>query len=173
MLRLSRLRLERLRDQLQKRGQRPSMILATTDPNVAEAVQILEEYGPMCEAMYLVMAADGRVFNVEREVMRGALDVLSDGRVRTRHMEAMVDACARASAQEGQSTRLRKVVDALHDDPLRAETTLVLAAAVAAADGKIAPEEQVMFDSLAKGLEIGEERAAELLDELTAQLDDK
>jgi tellurite resistance protein len=173
MLRLSRLRLERLRDQLQKRGQRPSMILATTDPNVAEAVQILDEYGSMCEAMYLVMAADGRVFNVERAVMRGALDVVSNGRVRTRHMEAMVDASARASAQEGQTARLQKVVDALRDDPLRAETTLVLAAAVAAADGKIAPEEHVMFDALAKGLEIDEERATQLLEELTTQLDTK
>jgi len=173
MLRLARLHLERLRDQLHKRGQRPSMILATTDPNVAEAVQILEEYGPMCEAMYLVMAADGRMFNVEREVMRGALDVLSNGRVRTRHMEAMIDASARAAAQEGQDTRLRKVVDALRDDPLRAETTLVLAAAVAAADGKIAPEEQVMFDTLARGLEIDEERATKLLEDLTEQLDKK
>ena len=48
--------------------------------------------GAICEAMYLMMAADQRVVQAERIVLRGALDIISDGRVRTMHMEAMLDA---------------------------------------------------------------------------------
>ena len=84
-VRLSKATLEHLRDQLRKRGQR-------TSADLIEAMQIVEEYGAICEAMYLMMAADDRVVNAEREVLRGALDVLSSGTVRTMHMEAMLDA---------------------------------------------------------------------------------
>ena len=170
MLRLGLPALEELRDKLQRRGQRPSMILPSANPNIVEAIQIVEEFGHICEAMYLVMAADRRVFNVEREVLRGALDVLSNGRVRTAHMEAMLDASARRVASEGEEKRLRKVIEALRDDEVRAETTVLLAAAVVAADGKIVPEEQAIFSALAKGLDIDEERANQLLGQLTNQL---
>jgi tellurite resistance protein len=171
MLRLALTALEELRDKLQRRGQRPSMILPSANPNIVEAIQIVEEFGHICEAMYLVMAADRRVFNVEREVLRGALDVLSNGRVRTAHMEAMLDASARRAASEGEEKRLRKVIEALRDDPVRAETTVLLAAAVAAADGKIVPEEQAIFSALARGLEVDEDRANQLLGQLTSQLE--
>ena len=172
MLRLALSSLEELRDKLQKRGQqRPSMILPSANPNIVEAIQIVEEYGALCEAMYLVMAADRRVFNVEREVLRGALDVLSNGRVRTAHMEAMLDASARRAATEGAEKRLSKVIEALRDDPIRAESTVVLAAAVAAADGHIVPEEHAIFNALARGLDIDEKRANDLLSTLTTQLE--
>jgi tellurite resistance protein len=171
MLRLALTALEELREKLQRRGQRPSMILPSANPNIVEAIQIVEEFGHICEAMYLVMAADRRVFNVEREVLRGALDVLSNGRVRTAHMEAMLDASARRAASEGEEKRLRKVIEALRDDPVRAETTVLLAAAVAAADGKIVPEEQAIFSALARGLDIDEDRANQLLGQLTSQLE--
>ena len=171
MLRLGLPALEELRDKLQRRGQRPSMILPSANPNIVEAIQIVEEFGHICEAMYLVMAADRRVFNVEREVLRGALDVLSNGRVRTAHMEAMLDASARRIASEGEQKRLNKVIEALRDDPVRAETTVLLAAAVATADGKIVPEEQAIFNALARGLDIDETRANELLSQLTSKLE--
>lgn len=143
------------------------MLAPVQDANLAEAIQIVEEYGAICEALYLVMAADRRVLQVEREVLRGALDVLSNGRVRTRHMEAMLDASARRVGQEGEEARLQKVIAALCDDPVRAETTVLLAAAVAAADGQIPPEEQSIFERLAQGLGIDEARASKILAELT------
>ncbi|HMJ10641.1 MAG TPA: hypothetical protein VK524_04495 [Polyangiaceae bacterium] len=166
-MRLSRERLEDLRDKLQRRGRRPSMLFPAGRPDLAEAIEIMQQYGAMCEALYLMMAADRRVLNVEREVMRGALDVLSNGLVRTAHMEAMIDAAARRAAEEGEDQRLQKVIDVLAADPVRAETTLVLAAAVAAADNRITPEEQRVFQVLAEGLNIGDERVSSLLDELS------
>lgn len=169
MIRLPLQRLRSLRDELRTRGQRPSTVIPKAAPEVAEAVNIAEEYGPLCEAMFLMMASDGKVLNIEREVLRGALDVLSAGRVRTSHMEAMIDAAAKRLADEGFERRCRKVIEALRDDPVRSETTLVLAAAVAAADGRIAPQEDALFETFAKGLDLDEMRAREILAELTAE----
>lgn len=162
--------LEALRDRLRRRGQRPSMVLPTSKPDVAEAIAVLEEYGALCEAMYLVMAADRRVLNVEREVLRGALDVLSNGRVRTAHMEAMLDAAARKLAEHGQEARLEVVLQRLADDPDRGEATLVLGAAVAAADDRISVDEHRVLTRMAAGLGLDEARKAELLARIAAEL---
>jgi tellurite resistance protein len=169
MLALARAKLEALRDQLRSRGQRPSMLIPTASANLIEAMEIVEEFGALCEAMYLMMLADRKVLNVEREVLRGALDVLSSGRVRTAHMEAMIDAAARRVAEEGEERRMQRVVDVLSEDPVRAETAVVLAAAVAAADGRITKEETAVLDALARGLGLGPERANRILEELTTQ----
>ena len=138
--------------------------------DLIEAASIVEEWGAFVEAMYLMMAVDHRVLNVEREVLRGALLVLSDDRVRTTHMEAMLDAAARKVGEEGADKRLAKVIEALREDRERAETTIVLAAAVAAADAKVVPEEHELLGKLCKGLDIDEARANEILDELDEDL---
>ncbi len=172
MINLTRAALEKLRDHLRERGQRPSIVLSgsRTSADLVEAMQIVEEWGAVCEAMYLVMAADRRVVNAEREVLRGALAVLSNDRVRTIHMEAMLDAAARKVAAEGADKRLEKVMGVLQEDPPRAELTAVLAAAVAAADNLIVPEEQMLLDRLFKGLGIDAKRAEELMHGLTTDL---
>lgn len=163
--------LEHLRDQLRERGQRPSIALGPqTSADLIEAIQIVEEYGAMCEAMYLMMAVDNRVVNAEREVLRGALDVLSSGRVRTVHMEAMLDAAARKIAAEGAPRRLARVIDALKHDPARAEATVILAAAVAAADSRIVPEEHALLNELFRGLGIDQSRADEILRDIDGNL---
>lgn len=170
-IRLTRERLEHLRDQLRQRGQRPSLAAGPrTSADLIEAMQIVEEYGPICEAMYLMMAADHRVVNAEREVLKGALDVLSNGRIRTMHMEAMLDAAARRCAAEGKDARLKKVIEQLADDTARAEVTVVLAAAIAAADARIVPEESAMLDAMFKGLNISHKRANELLENIDGEV---
>ena len=172
MINLTRAALETLRDHLRERGQRPSIVLSgpRTSADLIEAMQIVEEWGAVCEAMYLVMAADRRVVNAEREVLRGALAVLSNDRVRTIHMEAMLDAAARKIAAEGADKRLERVISVLQEDPPRAELTAVLAAAVAAADNLIVPEEEALLDRLFKGLGIDGKRAEELMKGLTTDL---
>jgi tellurite resistance protein len=137
-----------------------------TSAEVMEAMQIVTEYGPMCEALFLVMLADGRVKNVERDVLRGALRVLSNDRVRSTHMESMLDAASRNVADQGVQARLADVVEKLKNDPAKAETTYVLAAAIAAADDKVVPEEVDILNSLADGLGIDEARVNKLLADL-------
>jgi tellurite resistance protein len=113
-----------------------------------------------------VMASDRRVMNVEREVLRGALAVLSDEKGRTRHMEAMLDAATRNVGAEGTEKRLVKVLATLRQNPARAETAAVVAAAIAAADDRFPPEESQMLERMMRDLNIDPKRAQELLDEL-------
>src|SRR5580658_7203438 len=132
MLNLTRTKLDPLREALRERGARPSIVVPAT-PNaqeLVEALRLVEEWGAFVEAMYLMMVADHRVKNVEREVLRGALLLLSDERVRTRHMEAMLDAAMRRVMVEGPEKRLAAVVEALKGNQARAESAVVVAAAI-------------------------------------------
>jgi tellurite resistance protein len=161
-------RLLALRDELHRRGQRRSMVFPSAAPTVIEAVTVVEEYGALCEAMFLVMAVEKRMLNAQRELLRGALDVLSNGRVRSSHMEAMLDAASKRLAEDGIELRRQRVIAALRDDPVRAETMLVLAGAIAAADGKVSDREQELLDHFVEGLGVGQDRLSEILRELTA-----
>jgi hypothetical protein len=176
MIWLSNSTIARLRDQLRTRGQRPSVAMGDMSklaPDEAELAMVSAEYGPICEAMYLMMSADGSVAGVERDVLKGALRNLSGDTVRSVHIEAMLDVAARHAAEQGRETRLREVVDALHEDPARAEVAFVLAAAIAFADSAIADEENETLNLLAEGLGLDEKRADELLDNVEADLADR
>ena len=171
MPRLPTERLIELREELRRRGQRRSMLYPSAAPNVIEAVSMMEEYGALCEVMFLVMAVEKRMLNVQRQLLRGALDILSSGRVRTAHMEAMLDASAKRLAEDGLEKRYQRVVEALREDRVRAELTLVLATAVAAADSKISEAEQALLDRFARDLGVDPSRLSSVLDELTSAPD--
>jgi uncharacterized tellurite resistance protein B-like protein len=173
MIWLSTSTIARLRDQLRTRGQRPSIALGDTpnlEPEAAELAVVAAEYGPICEAMYLMMSADGTISKEERDVLKGALRNLSEDSVRSVHIEALLDRAAKSAAEEGREARLQSVVLSLHEDPARAEVAFVLAAAVAFADSAIADEENDTLNALAEGLGIDESRADQLLDDVEADL---
>jgi tellurite resistance protein len=157
--------LQRLRDQLKKRGQRPSIVIPTASlaPDAAEALLAAAEYGPLCEAMYLMMSADGHVTSDEHQVLKGALRNLSDDQLQGVQIEALVDSAARNITEHGRESRMREVILALHEDRARAEVTFVLAAAIAFADNAIADQENDTLNDLAEGLGIDEATADELL----------
>ncbi len=135
-----------------------------------ELLQIVTEYGPLCEAMYLMMSADGSVSNEEREVLKGALRNLSEDSVRGAHIESMLDTAGKNVAEEGRAKRLEAVMADLREDPARAEVAFVLAAAVAFADSAIADEENETLNAMAEGLGIADARANELLDQVEQDL---
>jgi len=172
MIWLSNSTLARLRDQLQARGRRPSV--AATDPNMspedAELLNLVAEYGPLCEAMYLMMSADGNVGSEEREVLKGALRNLSGDTIRTAHMDRMLDTAGENVSVQGREARMGEVVNQLKEDRARAEVAFVLAAAIAFADNAIADEENETLNTFAEGLGIDEARANQLLDEVEADL---
>lgn len=169
---LTQATLARLKDRLRERGQRPSVVLPTgkLPESTLELLHVTAEYGALCEAMYLMMAADGRVLTVEREVLKGALRELSDDTVRGVHIEAMIDSAAKRLVADGREARLRAVVESIQQDPIKAEVAIVLAAAIAFADGDFAPEESEILQQLASGLGIGDERVRALLSELELDL---
>ncbi|MFO0736245.1 MAG: TerB family tellurite resistance protein [Labilithrix sp.] len=172
MIWLSSSTLVRLRDQLQQRGQRPSIVAPdpSMSPSDVELMNILAEYGPLCEAMYLMMSADGEVGTEEREVLKGALRNLSGDTIRTAHMDQMLEKAAKQVADEGREARMKDIVAGLQEDRARAEVAFVLAAAIAFADNAIADEENETLNTFAEGLGIDEGRANQLLDEVEADM---
>jgi tellurite resistance protein len=172
MIWLSNSTLARLRDQLQARGQRPSIVAGQPglSPDDVEFMNVKAEYGPLCEAMYLMMSADGNVSTEEREVLKGALRNLSGDGVRSAHIEAMLEEATKKAEADGREKRMQEVVTELHEDKTRAEVAFVLAAAIAFADSAIADEENETLNSFAEGLGIDEARANQLLDDVEADL---
>lgn len=171
MIWLSNSTIARLRDQLQARGQRPSVV---ADPNTTaenmELMTAVAEYGPLCEAMYLMMSADGQISGDEREVLKGALRNLSGDSIRGAHIESMLATAEKNAIDHGRDSRMKEVVSELHEDRARAEVAFVLAAAIAFADNAIADEENETLNSMAEGLGIDEARANALLDDVEADL---
>jgi tellurite resistance protein len=172
MIWLSNSTLARLRDQLRTKGQRPSVVApaAAMNADAVEMMQVLAEYGPLCEAMYLMMSADGKVTGDEREVLKGALRNLSADGLRTAHIEAMLEAASKNVSEQGRDKRMQDVINTLHEDKVRAEVAFVLAAAIAFADNAIADEENDTLNAMAEGLGIDEARANELLDSVEADM---
>ena len=155
-----------LRDRLRDRGApasvgRPSPLMMS-DP---EAAFLLEEYGPLAEVMYLVMAADGDVSQIERDVIRGALRELDD-RIRSAHFVAMLERAEKNASDEGATARLHAVARAMHDDPVRGEVAYVLACAVAFADDTITSGENILLDDFAEALGIDEAQSEALMRQL-------
>jgi len=139
-------------------------------PDAVEMMSVVAEYGPLCEAMYLMMSADGKIGADEREVLKGALRNLSGDTIRTVQIETMLDAAGKHVADQGRTARMQEVVAQLHEDRARAEVAFVLAAAIAFADNAIADEENETLNQFAEGLGIDEGRANQLLDEVETDL---
>jgi tellurite resistance protein len=157
-----------IRDLLRERGARSSMRPGPAgDPPESESQQIIESYGPLCDAMFAMMAADGELAISELEVILGGLRELDD-RVRASHVERMLAQSAGRLEKLGQAGFLQGIARALEEDPIRGRTAFLLAAAVAYADDTIAEVEQEVLDQLAKALEIDDAEAAALLDDLDA-----
>lgn len=174
MLWLSTSTLSRLRDQLRERGAAPSVVFPPgSTPESIETATIAAEYGPLCEAMFLMMSADNDVSDAEREVLKGALRNLSGDTLRTKHIDSLLtDASARIGV-DGREKRMKAVVDELKGDTARAEVAFVLAAAIAFADNAIADEENETLNDFAEGLGISEDRAEALLDSVDQDLADR
>ena len=168
MIWLSNSTLARLRDQLLESGRRPSAV--ATSAAEAEGQRLHADYAPLCEAMYLMMAADGEVSGDEREVLRGALRNLSSSALRSADIDALLALAAGNVAAEGRAARLDAVAAELAEDRGRAEVAFVLAAAIAFADNAIADNENETLSSLAEALGIDEERAEALLDQVEQDL---
>lgn len=172
MVQLKEKTLKRLRDKLQEKGQRPS--LPNIDLNLPDKARqtllMTIRYGPLCEAMYLMMSADDRVLNIERDVLKGAMRSLVDDSISSVHIEAMLDTAAKKLASQGRQKRLDSVIESLKSDATQSEVAFVLAAAVALADGELESREEEMLEQLSKGLNINEEKVQEIMNELEHEL---
>ena len=161
MIRLPTAAITALRNRLRDRGVRPSISVPTAVDDALDQM-IVDHYGPLCEAMYVMMAADQQISGAERDVIRGALRELDD-RIRSRHVETLLASSAESLARDGRPARLAAIAEAIGDDVALAEAAVLLAAAVAYADGEIADAEDAVMLELLEGLQISHDRMRELL----------
>src|SRR5947209_16642514 len=154
MIWLSNSTLARLRDQLRFNGRRPSVTDERETVPMIDPAAIAADYGALCEAMYLMMTADGDVSEDEREVLRGALRNLSGDVLGRAESDALLASAARSTATEGRDARLRAVTAQLAEQKARAEVAFVLAAAIAFADNAIADNENETLNAFAQALGI-------------------
>ncbi|HEV8244961.1 MAG TPA: TerB family tellurite resistance protein, partial [Polyangiaceae bacterium] len=138
----------RLRDALLQSGRRPSLVVSSAYETLTrEGMLSLEEIGalqrvdPLAETMFLMMAADGTLAEVERDAVRGAIRGLTDNLLRSGTIKVMLENYQLKLEQEGRAERLRQIADEIADDPEEAEGAFALAAAVALADDNISDEE--------------------------------
>lgn len=163
----------RLRDRLRETGERPSIVVSSTQDVLAKAGMLPPEeqaavrsIDPVVEMMFLMMAADGDIGEDEYTVIRGAVRELTENYVRTTTLNVMLEQYKALYEQEGQAARVRAIADRLGDDVAGCESAFVLAAAVAFADEVIDDQENDLLNTFAEAVGISEDRANELLDEL-------
>ncbi len=159
MLRLSPEKIQALSERLRERGAPPSVVRAPGDD--AESEMLIQEYGPLCEVMFLAMSADGAIEQAEIDVLRGALREL-DSRIHTRHFAAMLRSAEERHAVDGGAARIAALAREFSEDPVRGEVGYVLASAIAYADKDVSMSENVFLDDLAAALGIDDARSEEL-----------
>lgn len=168
MLNLQNETIALLRDRLKERGERPSLF--ATDLSALKQTDVpadvLLRFDALCEAMYLMAKADGKLDPAEADTLKGALRELSDNTVRSHHIQQMLESAEERLSKDGLEVRIKAVAENLADDEGSAEAAFVLAAAVAFADNEIADEENDMLNSFAEALGIDGDQATALLDEM-------
>ncbi|HVJ16579.1 MAG TPA: TerB family tellurite resistance protein [Polyangiaceae bacterium] len=159
-------RIERLRDRLLRRGTRSVVpgpwSLADASPGVQAAY---DRILPYAEVIYLVIAADGRLSEEERDALRGGLRYLTQGELGTQAADAMIAQFESELVRDGLELRLDQVAARVYADPEDRELALTLAMAVAIADGRSEPAEEQAIVGLAERLGFSRRRLQALLEE--------
>ena len=122
------------------------------------------------EATFLMIAVDGRVMEEEEDAARSVLHELVSAHLGPGQIEELLAAFAERLDAEGLGARLEAVGRALREDRGLCEETFGLCAAVTAADGKEASEENEGLNELLDRLGLDDERADELLGEVRSRL---
>ena len=171
MIRLQPKTLERIRNHFREVGQ-PASVKFTSpaqleDPFAGDP-DAKRRFDALFESMFLMIAADNTIADEEYEVLRGAVRGLTDGAVRTAHIDQMIADCKERYSQ-GKDARLEVIAPVLKEDPALVEAAFSLAAAIAFADSEIKDEENDLINELAEALGIEGDRAEELLSQLETE----
>jgi tellurite resistance protein len=178
-LKLKTRTIERLRDALLESGRRPSVVVSSAYETLTregllspEEITALNRVDPLAETMFLMMAADGKLTNDERDAVRGGIRGLTDDVLRTGTINVMLDNYQRRLDSDGRDERLRQIAETIADAPSEAESAFALAAAVALADDDVAEEENSFINQLATWFGIDSDRAGTILDQVEHDPDD-
>jgi tellurite resistance protein len=153
-------RLEGLRDRLLNAGRR-SLVPRPVDAD-PETDAMLLRLRPFAEAMFLVVASDHVLDDAERAALRGALRTLTEDRLGTAALDALLSELQRTLEHSDAETRLDAVAAELYGDREDAELAISLAVAAALASEQVDAEERGIVAGLAERLGISSQRLAEL-----------
>jgi tellurite resistance protein len=120
----------------------------------------------LVEVMFLAASADGDFSVVERAHFLKSVESLTDGRIATARLQALVDEAGTALDRDGREARLVSVKERLPDAGSR-RVALSLAIQVTLADGMIRTSERELILETAEALEIGRDEAADLVKRLS------
>jgi uncharacterized tellurite resistance protein B-like protein len=154
-------RVERLRRQLEQRGA-PSIAPRSfhqTDPETAAAYLRVR---PFAEAMFLVMSADGQIDEQERDVLRGAVRILTNAQLGGSATDALLDELEHDVARDGREARLDRVASELWFEREDRELAIALMAAMATADDEVGQSEIDAIIELAERLGVEQQARAAL-----------
>ena len=170
--------IRRLSEALLQSGRRPSMVMSPAYETLTregllspEEMAAFTRVDPLAETMFLMMSADGKIEETERDAVRGAIRGLSDNLLRSGTINVMMETYQKRLDEQGRDERLREIADEIAEEKSEAEGAFALAAAVALADDEVAEEENELINQLAEWFGISEQRANEILDQLVEDRD--
>jgi tellurite resistance protein len=137
--------------------------ISTQELGPSDREAILSRVAPMCEVLYLLMAADDHVDGREYITLRGAIRALTDGALGTSALNGLLARFESQLEREGRTVRLGKVAAELSADRADAEAAYMLAAAVAIADENTDLRESELLDELGDLLGISPKRRRQLI----------
>ena len=163
--------IRRLRDALLESGrldEQPGDINNETKTD-DRSQALMNRVSPFAETMYLTMMADGVAAESEKEAIRGALQVLTQGFLDESMLEKILERCQRLAREQGVEFRLQTLGAQLCADRQDRETAFTLAAAVAMADNQVVDEETSLVDSIAEWYGVSAKRCSEILQQIENQ----
>jgi uncharacterized tellurite resistance protein B-like protein len=165
--------IERLRDALLQSGRRPSVVMSSAYETLTregllspEEASALNRVDPLAEVMFLMMSADGKLAEAERDAVRGAIRGLTSDILRSGTINVMLENYGKRLAEQGRDARLQEIASEIAEEKGEAEAAFALSAAVALADDEVTDDENAFINQLAEWFGIAPERAAQILDQL-------
>jgi tellurite resistance protein len=170
--------IERLRDALLQSGRRPSLVMSSAYETLTRAnllspeeANALSRVDPLAESMFLMMSADGKLAESERDAVRGAIRGLTGDLLRSGTINVMLENYAQRLSEQGRDARLQEIAAEIAEEKSEAEAAFALSAAIALADDEVTDEENAFINQLAEWFGIAPARASELLDQLSEDKD--
>ena len=158
--------IKKLRDALLARSglDGPHGATRRLDENSPEMRALIARVEPMGEALYLMMVIDGKNEPEERQSLRRAIQMLTADGLSALTLDALFDGYEERVRAEGADSRMTQVGARVCADKEDAEATLMLAAAIALADGSVSLAESALLEGLSEWLGFSTRQAQTILD---------
>jgi uncharacterized tellurite resistance protein B-like protein len=141
---------------------------ATPDLSAADLAEATAAIA-IIEGAFLVAASDGEIADEEAEKLTELTVAMFDGEITREDVQAVAERVNEVLEAQGFEARIAAVAEALPSAEYR-RLAFTAAAAMAYFDGVITEEEEAVFGAYSEALEISDEDAETLLEEVREQM---